>query len=166
MHSERISCSVATLRALRSAQGPLYAVGTTTLRMLESLYWMACMLNNDSKWPHPDQWVPYSGIDQKKGSFDGDSPGAMSAHEALDKLIHYAQSHGLEEISGRTSLLIAPPYRPRMVQGLITNFHQPRSTLLLLVAALVGDNWRQIYQHALDHQYRFLSYGDGSVLHF
>ncbi|MFM7179282.1 MAG: S-adenosylmethionine:tRNA ribosyltransferase-isomerase [Bacteroidota bacterium] len=166
MHSERISCSVATLRALRSAQGPLYAVGTTTLRMLESLYWMACMLNNDSKWPHPDQWVPYSGIDQKKGSFDGDSPGAMSAHEALDRLIHYAQSHGLEEISGRTSLLIAPPYRPRMVQGLITNFHQPRSTLLLLVAALVGDEWRQIYQHALDHQYRFLSYGDGSVLHF
>ncbi|MBM3930887.1 MAG: S-adenosylmethionine:tRNA ribosyltransferase-isomerase, partial [Sphingomonadales bacterium] len=57
-------------------------------------------------------------------------------------------------------------YRPRMVQGLITNFHQPRSTLLLLVAALVGDEWRQIYQHALDHQYRFLSYGDGSVLHF
>lgn len=166
MHSERISCSVATLRSLRSAQGPLYAVGTTTLRMLESLYWMACMMNTESKLPHPDQWVPYSGIDQKKGSFGGDSPGAMSAHEALDRLIHYAQSHGLEEISGRTSLLIAPPYRPRMVQGLITNFHQPRSTLLLLVAALVGDDWRQIYQHALDHQYRFLSYGDGSVLHF
>lgn len=183
MHSERISCRVETLKALRSAQRPVYAVGTTTIRMLESLYWMACMLaevnptepelykisahpSTSPKILHTDQWVPYSGIDLRKGSFGDASFGVMSAHEALDILIRYAQTHGLEEISGRTSLLIAPPYRPRMVQGLITNFHQPCSTLLLLVAALVGDDWRQIYQHALDHQYRFLSYGDGSILHF
>lgn len=177
MHSERISCKVETLKALRSGQGPVYAVGTTTLRMLESLYWMACMMNHvdplkidlsdqedslpPSGLPHPDQWVPYSGID-----LINSSGGALTAEEALDILIHYAETHHLQEISGRTSLLIAPPYRPRIVRGLITNFHQPRSTLLLLVAALVGDDWRRIYKHALDHDYRFLSYGDGSVLNF
>jgi S-adenosylmethionine:tRNA ribosyltransferase-isomerase len=110
--------------------------------------------------------VPYSGIDLKRDSSEEGVCGQVTAHEALDILIHYAQTHALKEISGRTSLLIAPPYRARMARGLITNFHQPRSTLLLLVAALVGDDWRQIYRHALNHDYRFLSYGDGSVLHF
>jgi S-adenosylmethionine:tRNA ribosyltransferase-isomerase len=90
----------------------------------------------------------------------------LSAQDALGILLDFAQKNQCSELSGRTGLMLAPPYKARMVQGLITNFHQPQSTLLLLVAALVGKDWRNIYQHALDKGYRFLSYGDGSLLHF
>ena len=81
-------------------------------------------------------------------------------------LLEFAQKNQCYELSGRTGSMLAPPYKVRMAQGLITNFHHPQSTLLLLVAALVGKDWRNIYQHALDKGYRFLSYGDGSLLHF
>lgn len=164
MHSERISVRTTVLEDLMGSRGPWYAVGTTTLRMMESLYWMAGLVNRNggrpvdakhpSRLPDLDQWEPYR-----------DTGNTMEAGAALASLLDYARNHGLTELSGRTRLLIAPPYRLRTVQGLITNFHQPQSTLLLLVAALVGDEWRRIYSHALRQEYRFLSYGDGSLLH-
>jgi S-adenosylmethionine:tRNA ribosyltransferase-isomerase len=88
----------------------------------------------------------------------------MTANEALDLLIHHADKNGLTQISGKTSLLIAPGYDIKMIDGIITNFHQPNSTLLLLVSAMVGDDWQTIYAHALQHNYRFLSFGDSSLL--
>jgi len=164
MHTERISIQVEALKALCSSQAPVYAVGTTSLRLLESLYWAAVHLNNPSfeassiaglgHLPRVEQWDPYV-LDDK----------GLTSKEALEILLEWAHKNQCSELSGRTGLLIAPPYRARMVQGLMTNFHQPQSTLLLLVAALVGEDWRKIYQHALDQGYRFLSYGDGSLLH-
>jgi S-adenosylmethionine:tRNA ribosyltransferase-isomerase len=164
MHTERISIRVEALEALYSNPTPVYAVGTTSLRLLESLYWAAVHLHNNSlhasskpgsvQLPRVEQWDPYT-MDDK----------GLSSKEALEILLEWAQKNECSELSGRTGLLIAPPYKTRMIQGLITNFHQPQSTLLLLVAALVGDDWRKIYQHALDQGYRFLSYGDGSLLH-
>ena len=165
MHTERISIRTEALEALYRSQGPVYAVGTTSLRLLESLYWAAVHIHQktihaesiDSKitLPTVHQWDPY------------DLPTTdLSARDALGILLEFAQRNQCSELSGRTGLMLAPPYKVRMVQGLITNFHQPQSTLLLLVAALVGKDWRNIYQHALDKGYRFLSYGDGSLLHF
>jgi S-adenosylmethionine:tRNA ribosyltransferase-isomerase len=88
----------------------------------------------------------------------------MTANEALDLLIHHAEKNNLVQISGKTSLLIAPGYDIKMVDGIITNFHQPNSTLLLLISAMVGDDWQKIYAHALQNNYRFLSFGDSSLL--
>ena len=102
--------------------------------------------------PHVTQWQPY-----ERGS---ELPTAAALHTLLD----YLAAQQLDTLHATTQLLIAPGYRFRVAQGLITNFHQPESTLLLLVAALLGPTWRQVYDHALAHGYRFLSYGDSSLL--
>ncbi|MCB0555252.1 MAG: S-adenosylmethionine:tRNA ribosyltransferase-isomerase, partial [Phaeodactylibacter sp.] len=98
------------------------------------------------------QWQPY------------EQPSNLPAAATLQAILDRLDAHALDALQGHTRLIIAPGYRFRIVSGMITNFHQPRSTLLLLIAAMVGDNWRRIYQYALDNDFRFLSYGDSSLL--
>ncbi|MBC7448681.1 MAG: S-adenosylmethionine:tRNA ribosyltransferase-isomerase [Hymenobacteraceae bacterium] len=157
MHGELISVSVAALQGLRAAlvaNRPLLAVGTTSARTLESVYWLGAHLAQGQPWaPVVAQWTPYT-------------PGAAtpSALAAVDALLDHLHRTATLALVATTHLLIAPGYTFQMVQGLITNFHQPESTLLLLVAALIGERWREVYAHALAADYRFLSYGDSSLL--
>ncbi len=157
MHREYFSVTLDLLRALRQqllAGRPVVAIGTTSMRCLESLFYSgARLLTNGGREALLDQWVAtdarFSGVD---------------AAPAFSALIDWLAEAGQTEFSGYTHLLLTPAARIRVVDGLITNFHQPRSTLLLLVAAMVGPDWRRIYEHALAHDYRFLSYGDSSLL--
>jgi S-adenosylmethionine:tRNA ribosyltransferase-isomerase len=158
MHGEHFVVEAAVLRQLLvHAPLPIIAVGTTSLRTLESMYWLGAKLANQaSQLPaaelHVGQWQPYE-----------DAP-LVPLTEALQTLLQYLESTGNSFLRATTQLLIAPGYQFRVVNGLVTNFHQPESTLLLLVAALIGPDWRRVYTHALAHEYRFLSYGDSSLL--
>ncbi|MFN5334132.1 MAG: S-adenosylmethionine:tRNA ribosyltransferase-isomerase [Bacteroidota bacterium] len=158
MHREWICISVPFLKKLiNHATQPVIAVGTTSLRTLESIYWMGIktILNpeGDPTSVEVSQWDPY-----EIKSND------VAKQEALESLLRWMERRGLEELVCTTQLMIAPGYQIKMIDGLITNFHQPSSTLLLLVAACIGEDWRKVYQYALDNDYRFLSYGDGSLL--
>ncbi|WP_139920050.1 S-adenosylmethionine:tRNA ribosyltransferase-isomerase [Hymenobacter sp. DG01] len=156
MHGEPISVTAATLRQLlEHLPQPIIAVGTTSLRTLESLYWLGARLmlqpQAEPVW-HVSQWQPYQG------------QSAVPAVEAFRALLRHLEESNSDTLHATTQLLIAPGYEFRVIRGLITNFHQPESTLLLLVAALLGPDWRRVYDHALAHNYRFLSYGDSSLL--
>ena len=165
MHSEELQVNknfllrlVEHLQKPDHKQTPLICVGTTSLRSLESLYWIGALLQeNDDCLPSPTAFTPYDSENQK-----GDS--LPEPEEALRRIIRWLNDRDRVSEKAHTALMIAPGYRFRLADQLITNFHQPGSTLLLLVAAVVGNRWRQIYQHALQHGYRFLSYGDGSLL--
>lgn len=156
MHAEWIEVELAFLKRwyLRVDQ-PLVAVGTTSLRTLESIYWIGLkiMLENPPVIPFLSQWECYELASQ-----------AIPLKEVLKGLIEWMQKKEEQLLLTQTALLIGPGYSFKTTQGLLTNFHQPRSTLLLLVAAFVGDDWEKIYGHAVDEQYRMLSYGDGSLL--
>ena len=123
------------------------------MRTLESLYWMAVKLNNGDDEFFVDQWDPYELI--VKPDFN--------CTKAMSLLISYLEEKKLSELNGETQLMIAPGYSFKIASGLITNFHQPKSTLLLLVSALVGDSWKQVYNFALQNDFRFLSYGDSCL---
>lgn len=159
MHSEYIDVTDMAIAHLAEAR-VVYAVGTTSLRTLESLYWMGvkCAINPgiSAEDLEMQQWEVYDRLNAQR----------LPSQTALRHLLTWMHSRNMKRIVCKTKLLITPPYRAGLVRGLITNFHQPQSTLLLLVAALVGDDWRRIYDHALEHDYRFLSYGDGSLLRF
>ena len=157
MHTEPLLVTATLLRQLLAHRPrPVVAVGTTSLRTLKSLYWLgAALATGASVGPAlapVGQWQPY------------ETTADIPAEEALGALLHYLEACGTDTLQASTRLLIGPGYRFRLVQGLITNFHQPESTLLLLVAALLGPGWRTMYDHALAHGYRFLSYGDSSLL--
>lgn len=159
MHAEWIEADEALLERLLlqlDRTRPVVAVGTTSARTLESLYWLGVRLLRGElasmEGVTVPQWYPY----------DQDSD--LTADEALTALLDYMRSRQLRRIVTRTRIIIAPGYRFRIIDGLVTNFHQPQSTLLLLVAALTGADWRKIYDHALAHGFRFLSYGDGCLL--
>lgn len=158
MHAERISVSRATLAQLHeqlAAGRPIVSVGTTSMRTLESLYWHGSRLlraPNTSPELAVGQWEPYG------------NETLPAAADALAAILHSLDRHGLSTVEGQTHIIIAPGYQVRIVDGLITNFHQPRSTLLLLVAALIGDDWHRVYDFALANDFRFLSYGDSSLL--
>ena len=156
MHEEIFMVTLDSLHKIRNNNGQRIVVGTTSLRTIESLYWTAVQLQENATLNlsdcHVTQWMPY------------EKTQTMTANEALDLLIHHAEKNNLVQISGKTSLLIAPGYDIKMVDGIITNFHQPNSTLLLLISAMVGDDWQKIYAHALQNNYRFLSFGDSSLL--
>ena len=154
MHAEPLIVQASLLRQLLAHRaGPVIAVGTTSLRTLESLYWLGAALAHDPAAPlEVSQWQPYAGGPE------------MAPAAALHALLAHLERTGSAAVEASTRLLIAPGYRFRLVQGLITNFHQPESTLLLLVAALLGPGWRTLYAHALAEGYRFLSYGDSSLL--
>ena len=153
MHSEEVSISIKTINNLMDDFDNI-AIGTTAARALESLYWIALELfNNNTKLNHVNQWAPY----KKYKSY-------LSRSEALSLIKEYAISRGDKEIKFNTSLLIVPGYKFRLTDVLMTNFHQPKSTLLLLIAAAVGDRWKEIYNYALSMDFRFLSYGDACLL--
>lgn len=157
MHAEQVYLPVDSLeRLLESLQKPIIAVGTTTTRLLESLYWHGVKVIHglsEAKEMDVKQWDPYGELRQPD----------ISRESALEAVIRGCKSSGSEVLQGKTSLLIAPGYQFRFPDILITNFHQPKSTLLLLIAAFIGDEWKKSYQFALANEFRFLSYGDSCL---
>jgi S-adenosylmethionine:tRNA ribosyltransferase-isomerase len=154
MHSEEIIVSKSTLHGMLKNSENLFAVGTTSLRTLESLFWIGLKLSKGINNLQIHQWDAY----------DLEIPSDFNYKIALEAVLNYMEKNKQDCLKTKTQLLIAPGYMIRSVKGLITNFHQPNSTLLLLIAALVGNDWRKIYNHALANNYRFLSYGDSSLL--
>lgn len=160
MHQESIYLGLDEVNALLEAleqQRKIVSVGTTSTRLLESIYWHGCrLLQKEIAEDAPldlSQWAPYH---LARHSY---SPG-----QALLAVKQQIEQLPGRMLSGQTQIMIAPGYRFQVIDGLITNFHQPNSTLLLLVAALIGEDWRRVYQYALEHGFRFLSYGDGNLL--
>jgi S-adenosylmethionine:tRNA ribosyltransferase-isomerase len=139
---------------LINTKGAIISVGTTSLRSLESLYWLAVKMQEqeDSELPNVSQEDAYR------------LPQEISARDAFQYLLDYLDGRELDELDFHSSLFIMPGYSWQVIDGLITNFHLPQSTLLALVAAWIGDDWRQVYEYALAHDFRFLSYGDSSLL--
>ncbi len=155
MHAEFFMVSIKTIGALLEKSGEnIVAVGTTSLRTIESLYWLGVKLagNNAKKELSLSQWEVYK-MEQD-----------LDARTALNNILQWMDQNKQETLFTRTQIIIAPGYRPRVANALITNFHQPRSTLLLLIAALIGDDWKKVYDYALKNEFRFLSYGDGCLL--
>lgn len=160
MHTEFISVRRSTLERLIAHDGHAIAIGTTSVRTLESLYYMGMKVlrNPDLQEDqlHVSQWEPYDGADANE-----EKVGAMIALQAL---LDWMDGQGLSTLHSSTQIIIAPGYDYKIVKLLVTNFHQPQSTLLLLVSAFVKGDWRKIYDYALSHDFRFLSYGDSSLL--
>jgi len=157
MHTEFISVPKQLIVDILNTNRPIVAVGTTSVRTLESLYYIGLTLYRNPNATESDlcvgQWMPYT-----EGS-------PISTHDALQAIVDYLDRHNINTYLGSTQIMIAPSFQFHIISGMITNFHQPQSTLLLLVSAFVGDEkWREIYRYALDNDFRFLSYGDGSLL--
>lgn len=152
MHEEKIIITEALIEHLLATRDKhLIAVGTTVARTLESMFVMGAKLKLHRVQPFSvTQWEIY----------EDEALQTVSAVEALTALRNYMQQHDIDILQGVTRLIILPVYKPKLMQGILTNFHQPRSTLLLLVASVVGEHWKDIYRHAIAHDYRFLSYGD------
>jgi S-adenosylmethionine:tRNA ribosyltransferase-isomerase len=152
MHSEQIVATRDNIKNIVKASGKIIAVGTTSMRSLESLFWFGARIINGNEDFSIQKLEPYQGnvLPSKK--------------EAFQAILNWMDKHLMNHIVGKTEIFIVPGYQFRVCDGLITNFHQPGSTLMLLVAALVGDDWKKIYQEALSNEYRFLSYGDSSLL--
>ena len=152
MHREPFSVGIDLLRALAAKKSPLVAVGTTSVRTLESLYYIgvSCL---EKGTPAPvNQWDPYV------------REYSASTSEALGAIVDYLEKNGLQSLETATSIIIVPGFRFRLTDWMVTNFHQSESTLILLVSAFVGDGWRKIYDYAIKNGFRFLSYGDSSLL--
>jgi S-adenosylmethionine:tRNA ribosyltransferase-isomerase len=172
MHSEFISVECGFIEKLISMLGHVTAVGTTSVRTLESLYWFGYkLIQNPEVCPEEwtlDQWYAYKQLDAIEKGETGKSQKSIkkvTTKEALQALVGYLHKTGSDTFTASTRLLIAPGYEFHVVNTLLTNFHQPNSTLLLLVSAFLGgDEWKKIYNYALSHQFRFLSYGDSSLL--
>ncbi|MAY82919.1 MAG: S-adenosylmethionine tRNA ribosyltransferase [Flavobacteriales bacterium] len=159
MHSERIQISKSTLEQLLNTKGKIIAVGTTSLRTLESLYWYAARLRDQS----PESRVQTIGFElSQDDAYELNDE--MSREEALQFLIDHLNETGTTHLDFHTALFIMPSYKWKVIDGLITNFHQPHSTLLSLVAAWIGEDWKRVYDYALENDFRFLSYGDSSIL--
>ena len=166
MHTEKISIPESVVEDLLDySDKEIVCVGTTSVRTIESLYWYGVKLVEkeksetkiyktgnecpkfDSEFLIP-QWYPYQTHEK------------VSVKESLSAVLKYLRQEGLDYLSGQTRLIIAPSYQYRIVKGIVTNFHQPKSTLLLLVSTMIGEDWKRVYSHALSNDYRFLSYGD------
>lgn len=159
MHTEHFAVTRRTVDRLLAKPEHVIAVGTTSVRTLESLYYIGCVLARGGADESADeaftvgQWEPY----------DADAP-TLTAEEALRAILSYLDRREMDRLWAATQIIIAPGYQFKIVRGMVTNFHQPQSTLLLLVSAFVGGDWRTIYDYALAHDFRFLSYGDSSLL--
>ena len=152
MHTEIIAVSRQAIADILANLGHVVAVGTTSMRTLESLYFLGCMLHEGDTSMHVPQFMPY------------EQEWTLPTNEALHTLVNYLDDTRQDTLHAETQIMIKPGYRFRVVEQLITNFHQPKSTLLLLVSAFVGEDWKKIYDYALSHDFRFLSYGDSSIL--
>ena len=157
MHTEYISVRRSTIERVMQNFGKIIAVGTTSVRTLESLYYIGVTLA-----AHPDatseelivrQWMPYE-----------DANNRLTPAEALQNILDYLDKHQLNTLITATQIIIAPGYEFKIVKGIVTNFHQPKTTLLLIISAFVKGYWKNIYDYALGHNFRFLSYGDSSLL--
>lgn len=156
MHSEQIHLSRETIQLSMEQEGKTIAVGTTSVRSLESLYWFGVkLIEGKGKEFKIEKLFPYE-----------DRKSLPSKKESLKAVLEFMDSTGLGELMGTTEIFIFPGYRFQMIEGLITNFHQPGTTLVLLIAAMLGDDWKKVYQVAMEKDYRFLSYGDSSLLWF
>jgi S-adenosylmethionine:tRNA ribosyltransferase-isomerase len=166
MHTEHISIHRSTLQKLLRHNCEAIAVGTTSVRTLESLYYMGMQVLNGKPTPDPapnanlhvSQWEPY---DLPAATMH---PSRQQVCQAIEALLQWLDARGEEVLQASTQIIIAPGYEFKIVRQLVTNFHQPQSTLLLLVSAFTQGTWRTVYDHALSHGYRFLSYGDSSLL--
>ncbi|MBS1743440.1 MAG: S-adenosylmethionine:tRNA ribosyltransferase-isomerase [Bacteroidetes bacterium] len=158
MHAEWIDVDLNTIKHIQQQQGKIFAVGTTSARTIESLYWLGVKykLDPSAETKSIHQWDVYDASLNDPG---------ISVTAALDALIEMMKIRKLNRIFTQTQLLIAPGYRFKILKGLITNFHQPQSTLLLLVAAATNGEWKKIYDYALENNFRFLSYGDGNLIY-
>lgn len=152
MHREPFVVSKALLQELVGQNRPLIAVGTTSVRTLESLYYLGVSVLENGEPADVRQWAPY----------EREYP--YSTRDALQALIDYLDRKGSEALTAGTRIIIVPGFRFRLVDKMVTNFHQPESTLILLISAFVNGDWRRIYDFALEHDFRFLSYGDSSLL--
>ncbi len=153
MHTEQVVIHKDLVEdLLKYGEKKIIAVGTTTTRSLESLYWYGCkLIKNEDVSFHIKQWQPYENNDD------------VSVRQSLEAILNYMNSNNIDEIHGDTQIIIAPSYSFKIVDVLITNFHQPKSTLLLLVSAFYGDRWKESYDYALKNDFRFLSYGDSCL---
>ncbi|MBP5473393.1 MAG: S-adenosylmethionine:tRNA ribosyltransferase-isomerase, partial [Bacteroidales bacterium] len=156
MHTEFYTVKKEVVEQLLNNKGNIIAVGTTSVRTIESIYWLGVKIRKN---PHiedkdlfTDQWEPYRS-DEK-----------LSMEESFESILKYLDDNDEQSIQASTKIIIVPGYNFKVIDGLITNFHQPRSSLLLLLAAWVGDEWKRIYDYALKNDFRFLSYGDSSLL--
>jgi S-adenosylmethionine:tRNA ribosyltransferase-isomerase len=156
MHSERFFIEAASLERIAYKTGKLIAVGTTSVRTLESIYWLGIKLLSKPETASEDlwldQWEPY------------DLNGSLSRYESIEIVLEWMRKRKLDSVEAPTRIMIVPGYKFRMTDGIITNFHLPKSTLLLLISAWVGSEWKRIYDYALTNDFRFLSYGDSSLL--
>ncbi len=158
MHAEFIEVNDDTIfQILNKLENGIIAVGTTSLRTIESLYWLGAKTYIEPNLSMDEftvsQWDPY----ELKADH-------ISSSTALQALMNWMKKNNATKIITKTQIIIAPGYQFKIMKGLITNFHQPQSTLLLLVAAIIGDDWKRVYQYALENDFRFLSYGDGSLI--
>lgn len=155
MHTEHLAVPRSFIENLLKHDGPVIAVGTTSVRTLESLYWLGVKAFNNQEINPEEfvvaQWEPYQ------------SSTTTTMKEAFQSLLSYLDKNGFEQIDSSTQIIIIPGYQFRVIDGMVTNFHQPQSTLLLLISAFIGDYWKTIYKHALENDYRFLSYGDSNL---
>lgn len=156
MHTEFITVNKSLIERIIANEGKLIAVGTTSVRTLESLYYIGEKLEHTPKATSEElkvtQWQPYA------------KEYTLPVNKALQNIVDYLRETGSDRLVTSTQIMIAPGYTFRIVNGIVTNFHQPQSTLLLLVSAFVKGNWKQLYDYALEHDFRFLSYGDSSLL--
>lgn len=159
MHAEFIDIRYETIEKISGHAGSVFCVGTTSLRTVESLYWMGVKIKMNENMEPGDlvisQWEVYETL----------AAHAISVKTALHALLEWMKRRHLQRLLTQTQIIIAPGYPFHIISGLITNFHQPQSTLLLLVAALIGGRWKEVYDYALKHDFRFLSYGDGCLLY-
>jgi len=156
MHTEHFIVTKKTIEAILNNIDNIISVGTTSIRTLESLHWIGVKImsnyNISSDKISISQWEAYQ-LDQE-----------IEVKESLKAIINYLNRNELEKLITSTQIMIYPGYKFRVINGMITNFHQPKSTLLLLIAAFIGDKWKDIYKYAMDNDFRFLSYGDSSIL--
>jgi len=154
MHHEKVIIPKSILEDLLAATGKIIAVGTTSVRSLESLYWLGLQLENGKDFaqlPEVVQWEPY------------ENKATIPVKKALQNLVDYLGKTGQKELQFSTQVIIVPGYDFKIINGMITNFHQPQSTLLLLISAFLGSDWKKVYDYALENDFRFLSYGDSNL---
>lgn len=157
MHTEFISVRRSSIQHIKDNLGKIIAVGTTSVRTLESLYYMGVTLASNPEATAEElvvrQWMPYDEANNQ-----------LTAAESFQNILDYLDKHQADKLVTATQIIIAPGYEFKVVKGIVTNFHQPKSTLILLISAFVKGRWKPIYEYALTHDFRFLSYGDSSLL--
>ena len=154
MHHEKVIIPKSILEDLMAAPEEIIAVGTTSVRSLESLYWLGLQLEHGKDFtqlPEVVQWEPY------------ENETTIPVKKALQNLVDYLEKTGQNKLQFSTQIIIVPGYDFKIIKGMITNFHQPQSTLLLLISAFLGDDWKKVYDYALENKFRFLSYGDSNL---